>query len=425
VFLIPIVTPGYFVSDPCRQEYDAFKSAEKKQGLGGVILPIHYVETEELTDPDWRDGNIWAEDLAASQWADWRTVRLEPWASREPNLRVEQMAVAFKARLKELGILGPSRRRSNAATTAPAESVSPPAKATDLSDTAASMRLTVETKALKQTDSLPARREIVVDSAGSGRFRTISDAVKVAVADDVILVRPGTYRESVIIDKSITLIGDGQLDGVIVETDHGDAIAFNAPFGRIVNLTIRRLAGKTNDYGVWIRAGRLELEGCDISSASLACVGISGNADPTVRRNRIHDGAESGVVLWEAARGTIEDNDIRDNGFSGISVRSDSDPMVRRNRIHACSGPGVAVQKSRPTIEDNDIFANHFGIWSYEEGDPIVRRNHINRNKLGVWVNKNGRGTFENNDLRNNVKALWDISPECLANVKRTGNIEK
>ena len=47
--------------------------------------------------------------------------------------------------------------------------------------------------------------------------------------------------------------------------------------------------------------GHLKLEECDISSQGLACVGIHGGADPVLRRNRIHDGREAGVVIYEAA----------------------------------------------------------------------------------------------------------------------------
>lgn len=229
---------------------------------------------------------------------------------------------------------------------------------------------------------LPTRREIIVDTGGRGHFQSISDTVKVAGADDILLVRPGTYRESVTIEKSLTLVGDGPLKEIIVEADSGNAISFEAPFGRLVNLTIRRVKGGSDHYAVWIRAGRLELEGCDITSASSACIGITGDADPTIRRNRIHDGRSVGVLVAVKGRGTFEDNDIFANSLYGVLVQS--------------------------------------------EGNPIVRSNCIHKNKYeAVRVHENSQGTFEQNDPRDNARGPWDIAPECLPKVKRSENIEK
>lgn len=40
----------------------------------------------------------------------------------------------------------------------------------------------------------------------------------------------------------------------------------------------------------------------------------SHRADPTVRRNRIHDGKQAGIFVYENGRGTFEDNDVFANG---------------------------------------------------------------------------------------------------------------
>ena len=79
---------------------------------------------------------------------------------------------------------------------------------------------------------LPRRRELIIDAHGRGQFLTVSDALKAASADDVLLVRPGTYREALVIDKSITLLGDGPREEIVLQSEKGEAITFEAPFGR-------------------------------------------------------------------------------------------------------------------------------------------------------------------------------------------------
>ena len=51
-----------------------------------------------------------------------------------------------------------------------------------------------------------------------GAFTTISGAIEAAVSGDVVLVRPGTYVESILIDKDITLRGDGDRADVVIRS---------------------------------------------------------------------------------------------------------------------------------------------------------------------------------------------------------------
>jgi hypothetical protein len=105
LFLIPVVTPGYFLSKACKEEYDAFKAVQINPGAEGVILPIHYVDTPELLDSASRAGNPWAEDLARNQWVDWRRLRLYKRESRSVAKQVTEMARQIVRRLRRLDVL--------------------------------------------------------------------------------------------------------------------------------------------------------------------------------------------------------------------------------------------------------------------------------------------------------------------------------
>ena len=90
-----------------------------------------------------------------------------------------------------------------------------------------------------------------------------------------------------------------------------------------------------------ISQGRLDLEGCDISSQSLACVAIRDGADPRLRRNKIHDGKQAGVFVYDGGLGTLEDNDITGNALSGVEIKTGGNPTLRRNQIHDNKQSGV------------------------------------------------------------------------------------
>jgi len=62
---------------------------------------------------------------------------------------------------------------------------------------------------------------LVVATDGSGAFRTIGEAIDAAADGDTILVRPGTYAEAVVIDKDISLTGDGSREEIVIAFSDG------------------------------------------------------------------------------------------------------------------------------------------------------------------------------------------------------------
>jgi len=228
---------------------------------------------------------------------------------------------------------------------------------------------------------------------GMADHTTIVDALAAAQPGERILVRRGVYEGGLTIDKPLELIGDGRPGDVEVRASGADAIMFTASHGRVANLILRQTGGG-NWFGVDIAAGRLELEDCDINSQSLTCVAIHNGANPVLRRNRIHDGKQGGVIVYEKGQGLLEDNDISANTLAGVEIKAGSAPTLRRNRIHKNQGGVFINQQGQGLLEDNDIFTNTLaGIQISEGSAPTLRRNRIHDGKQGgVFVNQQGLG---------------------------------
>jgi parallel beta-helix repeat protein len=257
----------------------------------------------------------------------------------------------------------------------------------------------------------------IVDPAGvEGDFATISEAIRAAAPKDKILVRPGWYREGLVVDKPLDIAGDGNSEDIVVRSDGESALWFSATAGRVSNMTLRQVNREAQQFAVTISLGRLTLTDCDISNRSLAGVGVYDGANPTLRNNRIHDNNQSGVLVYNNGLGVLEDNDIFANGNAGVSVSDGGDPVVHHNRIHDGKMSGVNIKDGgKGTLEDNDIFANAYaGVQIRGEGsDPTVRDNRIHDNKQGgVNVFDGGKGTLEGNDIFNNTVSGVQISGE-------------
>ena len=225
----------------------------------------------------------------------------------------------------------------------------------------------------------------VVDAYQRGGFATVSAAIKRAKPGDRILVRPGLYEEGLVVDKPLEILGDGPVSDIEIRARDAHVLVFKASIGRVANLTLRQAGGKESWYGLDISHGRLELQGCDISSQSAGCVAIHGGADPRLRGNRIHDGKASGVYVYDNGQGTLEDNDITGNGSSGVAISGGGNPAVRGNRIHDNKANGVWVyDNGQGTAEDNDITGNALAGVAISEGrQPAAAQQPDPRRQVG------------------------------------------
>jgi len=267
---------------------------------------------------------------------------------------------------------------------------------------------------------------LVVDQFGRADHTTIAAAIAAARPGDRIMVRPGFYQESLVIDKPVEVIGDGPVSAITVQARGSDVVRFTAPAGRVSNLTLRQAGGAVG-RAVNITRGRLVLEGCDLSSHSGVCIAIHGGADPRIRGNRISNGKNAGVYVYGSGLGTVEDNDITGNTRAGVWIGSGGNPTVRGNRISNGKAVGVYVYVSGlGTIEDNDITGNvKSGIVILSGRNPTVRGNRINRNGgWGIRISLLGGGTVERNDLSANKLGALHIGIGSRSKVTQRDNTE-
>jgi TIR domain len=91
-FFIPIITPSYFTSKPCREELEKFLLAEAECERNDLVLPIYYIESEVLEDDDLRAADPLARTLHERQRQDWRELRFEPFEAKEVRRALEGLA---------------------------------------------------------------------------------------------------------------------------------------------------------------------------------------------------------------------------------------------------------------------------------------------------------------------------------------------
>lgn len=254
---------------------------------------------------------------------------------------------------------------------------------------------------------------LVVSGSGSGDCRTISEALHQAMPGTRIQIQPGTYRENLIIDKPVELVGQGETAKIVLESVDACCLRIRTDQVLIRGLTLRSCESskkkETKHFAVEIETGNAILEECDIRSDTAAGIAIHGAAArPTIRYCRIHDSLENGIFVYDYARALIEDCDIFANTLAGVAIEQGGNPIFRRCRIHDGYETGFYVwDKGKGLLEDCEIFANALAGVAIEQGGYLtLRRCQIHDGReCGVYLWDRGQGLLEDCDIFANALA--------------------
>jgi F-box protein 11 len=246
------------------------------------------------------------------------------------------------------------------------------------------------------TSSASSTKSVIVAPSG-GQYSTISDAVKDVAERTRILVRPGTYTESISLDKNVEIIGDGPREQIMLIGTTDSCIRVATYSAVVRGITIHGLADE--HFAIDIPRGRFQLSDCIVTSAAFSCIGIHNSAaQPTIRNCIIRDGDQCGILIYDQGAGVIEDCEILATRLAGVEVRAGAKPQVRRCKIHDGQASGLSVHGQAEGIyEDCEFFANKLsGIIVKTGGNPLVRRCVLHDgHEGGIMVHEQGEGTFE------------------------------
>jgi nitrous oxidase accessory protein NosD len=262
-------------------------------------------------------------------------------------------------------------------------------------------------------------------------FTSIQDAINAADPGSLIRICPGTYREQLSIDKSLSIEGD---NGAIV-------------------LPTRMVANTTGSSGAPIaaailvkNAGNVEIEGLivdttnnGITQCSPDLIGILyQNSSGSIEHNAVRNtklsvslnGCQSGDAIvvqslgGETSKVNIDDNNVHDYQKNGITGNESGTEVTITNNVVTGLGPTTGAAQNgiqigfgakggvlRNTVTDN-IWApcvsltncafNATGILVFQSDDVRVEHNSVATNQVGIFANGQ-KAKIESNNISNSL----------------------
>ncbi|MFJ9942972.1 right-handed parallel beta-helix repeat-containing protein [Streptomyces erythrochromogenes] len=212
-----------------------------------------------------------------------------------------------------------------------------------------------------------------------GAHRTITAAVRGARPGAVITVQAGTYTESIVLDKDVSLVAKGEVRLVAAR---GPAVTVQAGRGELRGFVLSATApreaavllrgGEPVLRDCEITGGRVEvagaaaalLTGCSVRQAEGAALWLTGTSRTVLEGLSVHgctgdglvagdearveltdallDGATGrGVVLTAGSHATLTRCEIRGTGAAALLAEGHAGAVLRECRLHEAGGQGV------------------------------------------------------------------------------------
>jgi parallel beta-helix repeat protein len=204
---------------------------------------------------------------------------------------------------------------------------------------------------------------LYVGGSGPGNYTKIQDAINDSNYGDTVFVYDDSspYYENLIIDKSINLIGENNINTVILSEQNDNTILITANKVKVSNFNIQN--PRNLGFGIYISSNFNIIDDNNIS-------GVVG-------------GLSTGILLFSASYNEIYNN-IIDNTYRGnIALRKSSNNLILKNIIRYTNGTsfhggGLIISDNS---QRNKIFRNLIercdGFFIHDSNYNIVYENSI------------------------------------------------
>ena len=276
----------------------------------------------------------------------------------------------------------------------------------------------------------------IVDSNGHGDYTTIQTAINNAHQGDTILIYEGTYHESIIIDKSLTIQGENKHSTILHGSGSKDVVYITEEQVSLSNLTILNSGPSGRDAGIETIADHTYITNTIIHNTTIGIFPFQSNHHH-IANNIIIKNKDYGIHLYESGNNSIQNNTMKENRWGILLVygwgntitqntitenlndglwllRGSIDNRIHQNHINTNGDKGINLRLFcyNNTIIENDISSNAFGLsiglhWACDSN--LIKRNQITDNaNYGIMLSDSANNRIiENNFKENTIHAFF------------------
>lgn len=228
-------------------------------------------------------------------------------------------------------------------------------------------------------------------------YSTIQAAINHASTGDTVYVKNGIYHECVVVNKSISLVGQSRTNTIIDGSYLGDVVLVNASNILISNFTIRN-SGSSPKSGIlfsWTQKENIAIRNNVITNNYYGCR-IRGSDNVNITQNSISNN-NLGLEISVSDHNRIERNSITSSASTGVSVSNSDNNIFSQNNVSGSGNYGVSFT----TSYSNDFTGNRIETSSGTYGMRLFDTHYCNF--LGNTIRENNESIWMSDSTWNNL----------------------
>lgn len=241
---------------------------------------------------------------------------------------------------------------------------------------------------------------------GQGQTYTkIQYAIDNASAGDTIRIYAGTYNESVVISKALTLIGNGS-EVTIIDGNYylsWNVITITSDWVNVIGFTV-----KHSSVVIYLdTVQHCSIEQNNIDSNNGEGISLSHSSNNSINNNMVHLNAV-GINLFESNNNTVFNNNLTGNDFSIRLSSSNNNTLINNNISH--NEFGIRLYNSNfNTITHNIANLNRdHGFCLELSSNNLLANNTANSNSEdGIHLEYANYNNIVNNYISNCISAIY------------------
>ena len=271
--------------------------------------------------------------------------------------------------------------------------------------------------------SIGNRANIIVDDDGGQDYTHIQWAIDNASEGDTIYVWAGTYNESVVVNKTVTLIGNGSASTVVDRGGIGNAMYINVSW---VNVSGFRFTN-TGFAGIEVHWGnhtRIWNNYCDNNSRGIEFKDSDNNS---ISNNTCNNNGVFGIDLAYCDNNSISNNTCNNNRLVGIDLAYCDNNSISNNTCNSNGGLflhfGIYLYESDSNSIVNNTCNNNalIGIHLLCCDSNSISNNTCNNNRLtGIFLERSDNNSISNNTCNNNPEGIFLLASSSITLMNNT-----
>jgi len=279
--------------------------------------------------------------------------------------------------------------------------------------------------------TLPAGRPehekpLIVGKGGKATCLSLRVALRQAPPGGHITVLPGTYRETLVVDRDITIVGEGDPGAIILETALGSSLCLKAGQVHLQGLTLRKATQELEEGLPWliVPSGRTTLEDCELIAPQGSAIAVEG-AGTQLLLKRCHLQGEHAVGIEVDQGALVNLSHCLLEGHQRVGIRGRTGAMVTLLHTVLRDGEGLGLclqSQSQAQLEDCEILGCRAGSLEVEtEARATLRRCRLEGSDFaGVLAMEQGQANLEDCDIRDHQASGIHVTEGAIVSLHRS-----